>query len=133
MRAQRLSAIRGLYTKLWKFQTKLYRAQRLSAIRGLYLGISVPVFILMLRAQRLSAIRGLYLFAVLNQASGLKGAQRLSAIRGLYLVQYPRRNSPVNVLNAFRQSEVCTLVAVQKYQQFQVCSTPFGNQRFVHK
>ena len=35
------------------------------------------------------------------------------------------------VLNAFRQSEVCTFNGGTKFFSLYVCSTPFGNQRFV--
>ena len=37
------------------------------------------------------------------------------------------------VLNAFRQSEVCTPNdSKELWEQVTLCSTPFGNQRFVH-
>ena len=60
-------------------------------------------------AQRLSAIRGLYTLIAPQSGSSPPCAQRLSAIRGLYTI-----DSAIKVLAD------------------EMCSTPFGNQRFVH-
>ncbi len=70
----------------------------------------MPILLHYFSAQRLTAIRGLYTYISADVWDNTKRAQRLTAIRGLYTEQSDRVDNLPLVLNALRQSEVCTLI-----------------------